>query len=85
MQSNDIAVKQTSGCAQQKTKVDVSVENDEAVIRMSSFAEGIGWFTQKTITVDADMLDQLRSKLAEACGNIRRESDEILSADMLEL
>lgn len=65
-------------------KVEVSVEGDSAVIRMSTYADGIGWFVQKTITVDADMLDSLADQLAVARGRIRREGDEILSADTLE-
>ena len=65
-------------------KVEVSVEDDSAVIRMSTYADGIGWFVQKTITVDADMLDSLADQLAVARGRIRREGDEILSADFLE-
>ena len=65
-------------------KVEVSVEGDSALIRMSTYADGIGWFVQKTITVDADMLDLLADQLAVARGRIRREGDEILSADTLE-
>lgn len=65
-------------------KVEVTVDGDKAVIRMSSYADGIGWFVQKTITVDADMLDGLADQLAVARGKIRREGDEILSADILE-
>ena len=65
-------------------KVEVSVEGDSAVIRMSTYADGIGWFVQKTITVDADMLDLLADQLAVARGKIRRDGDEILSADILE-
>lgn len=65
-------------------KAEVSIEGDQAVIRMSSYADGIGWFVQKTITVDADMLDALSDQFAAARGKIRREGDEILSADVLE-
>lgn len=84
MQNNEIAVKQVPASIEAKNKIDVSIEENKAVIRMSSFADGIGWFTQKTISVDAHMLDELHAKLADACGAIRRESDEILSAEMLE-
>lgn len=85
MQSNEIAVKQASvSIEEENKKIDVSIEDDKAVIRMSTFADGIGWFTQKTITVDADMLDELQARLSEVCGKIRRESDEILLADVLE-
>ncbi len=65
-------------------KVEVSVEGDQAVIRMFSYADGIGWFVQKTITVDGDMLDALSDQFAAALGKIRRDGDEILSADILE-
>lgn len=65
-------------------KVEVNVDGDKAVIRMSSYADGIGWFVQKTITVDADMLDALIDQLSFARGAIKREGDEILSADILE-
>lgn len=78
----DIAVDQ--GAATQDKKVEVSIDGDQAIIRMSNYAEGIGWFVQKTITVDADMLDILADQLCSARGKIRREGDEILSAEMLE-
>lgn len=65
-------------------KVEVSVDGDKAIIRMSSYAEGLGWCVQKTIAVDADMLDVLCDQLGSARGKIKRESDEILSADVLE-
>jgi len=65
-------------------KVEVSIDGETAVIRMSSYADGIGWFVQKTITVDADMLDALSDQFAAARGKIRRDGDEILLADLLE-
>ena len=65
-------------------RVEVSVEGESAVIRLSTYADGIGWFVQKTITVDADMLDALVDQFAAVRGKIKREGDEILSADILE-
>lgn len=65
-------------------KVEVTVDGEMAVIRMSTYADGIGWFVQKTITVNADMLDALSDQLAVARGAIKRDGDEILSADILE-
>lgn len=65
-------------------KVEVSIDGNQAVIRMSTYAEGIGWFVQKTITVDADMLDVLTDQFAAARGKIQREGDDILSADLIE-
>jgi hypothetical protein len=65
-------------------RVEVAVEGDTAVIRLSSYAEGIGWFVQKTIKVDADMVDSLIDQLCSARSTIKSESDDILSADLLE-
>jgi len=65
-------------------KVEVSIDGENAVIRMCTYADGVGWFVQKTITLDADMLDALSDQFAEARGKIRREGDDILSADILE-
>lgn len=75
---------QPSIAAGEDKKVEVIVDGDKAVIRMSTYADGIGWFVQKTISVDPEMLDALTDQLSIACGKIRREGDEILSAAILE-
>lgn len=74
----------TKAPASGEMKVTVSVADDIATIQMSVFEEGIGWCTQKTITVHADMLDALVEALSNARGTIRRNSDEILSAEIIE-
>lgn len=81
--NHQIAVKRSKAVAGDK-KVEVSIDGDQAVIRMSSYADDIGWFVQKTITVDADMLDALADQFTAARGKISREGDDILSADLLE-
>ena len=83
MLNNETTVWKTLNRSEQK-KVEVSVDGDTAVIRMSSYAEGIGWFVQKTITVDAELLDALTDQLSILRGKIERENDEILSAEILE-
>jgi hypothetical protein len=83
MLNNETTVWKTLTRSEQK-KVEVSVDGDIAVIRMSSYAEGIGWFVQKTINVDADLLDALTDQLSMLRGKIVRENDEILSAEILE-
>ena len=84
MTSNQqIAIQRTTEVEGSK-KVEVSIDGDRAVIRMSTYADGIGWFVLKTITVDADMLDAMSEQLTAARGEIKREGDEILSADLLE-
>jgi hypothetical protein len=83
MLNNETTVWKTLNRSEQK-QVEVSVDGDNAVIRLSSYAEGIGWFVQKTITVDADLLDALTDQLSMLRGKIVRENDEILSAEILE-
>ncbi len=83
MLNKEIAVERPITQSEER-KVEVCVDGDEAVIRLSSYANGIGWFAQKTITLDADMLDALADQLAEARGKITRDSDAILSASVLE-
>ena len=47
-------------------KVEVSLVNDQAVIQLSTWAEDLGWCGQKTLTIDADMLDDLHRIIASA-------------------
>ena len=84
MTSNHQITTEKAVSVAENTKGDVTIDCDKAVIRMSSYADGIGWFVQKTITVDANMLDLLADQFAVARGQIRRDGDEILSADLLE-
>jgi len=81
--NHQIGTKRSAADTEEK-KVEVSIDGENAVIRMFSYAGGIGWFVQKTITVDADMLDALSDQFMSARGKIRRDGDEILSADLLE-
>lgn len=81
--NHQIATERSTAIAEDK-RVEVTIDGDNAVIRMSTYADGIGWFVQKTITVDVDMLDAMSDQFAIARGKIQREGDDILSADMLE-
>lgn len=83
MRNNKTAVERSITQSEDR-KVEVCVDGEEAVIRLSSYANGIGWFVQKTISLDADMLDALTDQLSVARGKIRRDSDAILSASVLE-
>ncbi len=47
-------------------KVEVSLTNDQAVIKLSTWTENLGWCGQKTLTIDADMLDDLHRVIASA-------------------
>ena len=47
-------------------KVEVSLENDQAVIKLSTWTEDLGWLCQKTLSLDAAMLDDLHRVIASA-------------------
>lgn len=81
--NHHIAIEQAAETVGAK-KVEVTVRGDQAIIQMLTYADGIGWFAQKTITVDAEMLDLLADQFAAARGKIEREGDSILSAEVLE-
>ena len=69
-------------------KVDVSLENGAAVIRLSTWEEGLGWCRQKTMALDAAMLDELHRVVSAARLKLRREAvetgEEIVPAKVLE-
>jgi hypothetical protein len=50
----------------EEKKIDVSIENGEAVLRLSTWTEGLGWNCQKTLRVEAGMLDDLHRALMAA-------------------
>ena len=47
-------------------KVEVSLIDDQAVIKLSTWTEDLGWCGQKTLTLDAEMLDDLHRVIASA-------------------
>ena len=55
-------------------KLDVSVLEDGAVIRLSTWTEGLGWCGQKTLAIDAEMLDELHTVLMAARLRLRCSS-----------
>lgn len=47
-------------------RVEVSVVNDQAVIKLSTWEQDLGWCGQKTMSLDAEMLDELHRVIAAA-------------------
>jgi hypothetical protein len=67
-------------------KVEVNVDGDKAVIKLSTWVEGLGWCCQKTMSMDLEMLEEMQGLLAGAKAELAQavEDDEILSASVLE-
>jgi hypothetical protein len=57
-------------------KVDVSLQDDQAVIRLSTWTEDLGWCGQKTLSLDADMLDDLHRVITAARLKLNRQRNE---------
>lgn len=47
-------------------KVDIVLSEEEAMIKLSTWTESLGWTCQKTMRLDASMLDELHHVIAAA-------------------
>lgn len=61
-------------------KVEVSLENSQAIIKLSTWTEDLGWLCQKTLALDAEMLDDLHRVISSARYrlNNQKSDDETL-------
>jgi hypothetical protein len=57
-------------------KVEVTLQEDQAVIRLSTWAEDLGWCGQKTMSLDAEMLDDLHRVISAARIRLNRQKTE---------
>jgi hypothetical protein len=85
MQSNT-AVKFAPVFSDEK-RVDLAIEAGEAVLQLSTWTEGLGWCTQKTMRLDAELLDEvhrvitavrLKMKRTSADSGVEHESARVL-------
>jgi hypothetical protein len=69
-------------------KVEVSLADDQAVIRLSTWTDDLGWCGQKTLSLDANMLDDLHRVITAARLKLNRQKaknqDEISDAKVLQ-
>ena len=59
----------------QKIEVLLDAEN-QVTLKLSTWTEGLGWCAQKTMSFDAQMLDELQRALIVARNKINRERAE---------
>jgi hypothetical protein len=64
MQTN--SAKQFLPSIRDDKKIEVSLENNEAVLKLSTWSEDLGWCCQKTMRLEAEMLDDLQRVIASA-------------------
>ena len=74
MQSN-AAVKFTPIISDEK-KVEIVLKDDQAVIKLSTWVEDLGWCGQKTLSLEAEMLDDLHRVISAARIKLNRQKSE---------
>jgi hypothetical protein len=57
-------------------KVEVSLQDDQAVIKLSTWTDDLGWCGQKTMSLDTAMLDELHRVIAAARIRLGRQKSE---------
>jgi len=57
-------------------KLDVTLSDDQAVIRLSTWTDDLGWCGQKTLSLDVDMLDDLHRVITAARLKLNRQKAE---------
>jgi len=58
------------------TKLDVTVADGQTVIKLSTWHDDLGWCGQKTIALEAEMLDELHRVVAAARSKIKAETTQ---------
>ena len=53
-------------------RVDLAIDNGTAFLQLSTWAEGLGWCTQKTMQLDADLLDEVHRVITAARLKMKR-------------
>ena len=67
-------------------KLEVSLVENQAIIRLSTWTEDLGWCCQKTLSLDAEMLDDLHRVIASARYKLKgQKADDVTkTANVLE-
>jgi hypothetical protein len=61
-------------------RIDLSLDGDETVIKLSSWIDGLGWCGEKTMRIDPELLDEMHRMIGAARIRVRQrrldESDD---------
>lgn len=77
---NNLAVKFLPIVSDEK-KLEVSLTDDQAIIKLSTWTEDLGWCSQKTLSLDAAMLDDLHRVIASARYKLNGKKAETTETD----
>ena len=74
-QNNSKALKFTPVESGEK-RVELSFEGDLTVLKLSSWVEGLGWCGEKTMHIEADMLDEMHRMIGAARVRLRQQRSD---------
>lgn len=88
MKSNAALKFQSLPITDENQKIEVLLdENGQVSLKLSTWTEGLGWCSQKTMNFDGEMLDELHRAIAAARLKYNRQraenNEEIKSAKVL--
>jgi predicted DCC family thiol-disulfide oxidoreductase YuxK len=64
-------------------KIEVSLTDNQAIIKLSTWTEDLGWCCQKTLALDAEMLDDLHRVIASARYKMNSRKNETLQEEKM--
>ncbi len=55
-------------------KIEISLKDDQATLKLSIWNEDLGWCGQKTLSLDSEMLDELQTVISAARIKLKSKS-----------
>ncbi len=72
----------------EEKRVDLSIDGEETVIKLSIWTDDLGWCAQKTLSLDAALLDEMHRVITAARLKLKSraadDGEEIVPAKVLE-
>lgn len=57
-------------------RLELALEDDKTVIKLSSWVDGLGWCGEKTMEIEAEMLDEMHRLIGAARVRLRSRQAE---------
>jgi hypothetical protein len=57
-------------------RIDLTIDGGQTVIKLSTWTDGLGWCTQKTMSLEPAMLDEMHRVIAAARSKVRKQRVE---------
>ncbi len=74
MQSD--TVQKPASSVKHEKRLDLAIDGETTMIKLSSWVEGLGWCGEKTLSIEPEMVDELHRMLAAARVKLRTKRSE---------